>query len=1354
MASDGTVENGGSGSQSLTPAQQLMEQHATESAHRPTVEDTVDEEDILHPPPSAPHVESASQTTAEPLSSKAAGKKKATDNANEPTLNTQSEEAFPALGAPSARSQASAASAWAKKPAVARAAPNGTAHGVNGSPSPLNGSSRASTPASGVTPPASTIASNIGFRGGSVPKMNIPGRHSERLEFAPSQLTPRNQLKRPVPDILREINRRSKAKVEMKTGPMGTYIFEAQGPNQDVVQQALKEVANQLGSKQSIKVAVPASCLSHVIGKAGTTIQGIQKKSGARVHVPRTEKTGLLADDDDSATIDIEVEGDPVAAALARQEIENIVNERTSTVNLRLREIPPEYYPFLAGAHNSRLNNFKQDRDIELQIPHYHTWNTQGPPPALSEDNRPQFVPQAGLPIHISGDRVAAMQARAELEQEVEKLRRRLSLHPFPMDRGRHQVIFGDRSGSLHDFLEETGCTVILPPDSSDREELLIIGPPDRLEQAKQKLLELAASMHEASVDISRHHPNAPMGAQAHARNVSRYLQQRQALQELEQLHDARIVMPTSQNAPPAWNIYARDGMNSMRARTDIANLLSAHPPTRLRSVDVDPFFHAHLQQQAAQQIRDEFGVHVVVPDDVEDFPDVLLVYEGPMAQSDYEIPRKQPTGAEVRIFERTLHEAQQHLLELLSGHGDIVSRQVEAPQKFHDKIRRYVDREQSGLPAGAIPIQTEMGSRGSQGAGPDIFAIRGPEDAAAALEAKILEFIEQEKRDELERGYTTSCSFPQKFANILIGKKGENINRLREEFDVDIQLNEGTVEVKGPKAKADACKTHIIAMGKKLEDEATHVLKIQPQYHRDLIGAGGSQVNRLQERYNVRVNFPRSARAADDDQSVEENVLRRSNQQPDEVIIKGPKKGADEAREELLSLLQWTVDNSQTATVSVAHDQIPSLIGAGGREMENLRLSTGCQIDVPGARDAVSPSGRAEIRLKGTKKAVQEAKRLLEQRAKVFDETVTRTLDVPKKHHKALIGSGGANIRDIVVKAGGSDDRRELARTVRFPRPDADDNTIRVEGTQAVVDKVVAAIQAHVNERENQVTDTLEVAPEKHRQLIGRGGETRRNLESQFNVSIDIPRQDASRAVRSQIKLAGQPSDIESAKSHILALIKDQEGETIQVPRHLHHAISDNGQFFRRLRNDHRVTVDHNGQSPPPKPAIPQPRRENSGALPLITDERASADSDAHFWDLHELHAAAPDATDDPDASAANATIPWTLRGSPDNIAKARTALDAAIASARRQSHAGFLILPDPRSYRLVVGPGGSTINSIRRKTGTRVNVPREQAGGEAIEILGEKDGVEGAKEMILDIVREAEERRGGAGAGAGGRR
>ena len=259
------------------------------------------------------------------------------------------------------------------------------------------------------------------------------------------------------------------------------------------------------------------------------------------------------------------------------------------------------------------------------------------------------------------------------------------------------------------------------------------------------------------------------------------------------------------------------------------------------------------------------------------------------------------------------------------------------------------------------------------------------------------------------------SFEYPQKYANFLIGKRGENINKLREEFDVDIQVNDGKVEIKGPKAKAEAAKSRILSLAKKLEDEVTYILKIKPQYHREMIGAKGNQVNRLQDRYNVRVRFPRSAQNGHDDESIADAASEtghtksnKSNQAPDEVLVRGPKKGADEAREELLSLLQWTIDNSHSSSVSVSQSQLPSLIGQGGREMENIRESTGARIDVPGSRDTADASGRVEIKIKGTKAQVESAKKLFEQRAKVFDESITKSIDVDKKYHRALIGTGG----------------------------------------------------------------------------------------------------------------------------------------------------------------------------------------------------------------------------------------------------------------------------------------------------------------------------------------------------------
>lgn len=276
---------------------------------------------------------------------------------------------------------------------------------------------------------------------------------------------------------------------------------------------------------------------------------------------------------------------------------------------------------------------------------------------------------------------------------------------------------------------------------------------------------------------------------------------------------------------------------------------------------------------------------------------------------------------------------------------------------------------------------------------------------------------------------------------------------------------------------------------------------------------------------------------------------------------------------------------------------------------------------------------------------------------------------------------------------------------------------------------KVVSAIENFVSEKDNQTTETIDVPTEKHRQLIGRGGETRRKLEQQFSVSIGIPRNNSG---ETGVKVSGTHENVSKAKAHIASMVKEPEGETIHVPKSAHHAVAQNGQLFRKLRNDHGVTVDHGGRQPPPRPQAGASRdRRNGTAPPLITDE---PDMDAFSWEIVE------DEAEDGESG----TIPWILSGqSPEKVAAAKAQIEAALQTASKPSATGYLILPDPKSHRLVIGTGGRTINAIRKKTGSDIQVPKAGTDEEAIVIVGTREGCEEAKQMIVEAVKEGESQR-----------
>lgn len=202
-------------------AEELMAQHAQEAAQGPTVEDVVDEEDILHPPPSAT-VAPAKTPAKTPAAAAAAA-----------ALDVQSEESFPALGGPKASSRPSAVPvAWGGSK------PQPSAAGAATSTAPAPASVPAPAPA--PTPASSTPR-----------QLNIPGKHVDQFRFDSSQMLPRSELKKPVSDILRDISKKSKVRLEVREGAGGVYIFEGTG-NVDAVRQALKEVAQQVGSTVSL----------------------------------------------------------------------------------------------------------------------------------------------------------------------------------------------------------------------------------------------------------------------------------------------------------------------------------------------------------------------------------------------------------------------------------------------------------------------------------------------------------------------------------------------------------------------------------------------------------------------------------------------------------------------------------------------------------------------------------------------------------------------------------------------------------------------------------------------------------------------------------------------------------------------------------------------------------------------------------------------------------------------------------------------------------------------------------------------------------------------------------------------
>ena len=201
----------------------------------------------------------------------------------------------------------------------------------------------------------------------------------------------------------------------------------------------------------------------------------------------------------------------------------------------------------------------------------------------------------------------------------------------------------------------------------------------------------------------------------------------------------------------------------------------------------------------------------------------------------------------------------------------------------------------------------------------------------------------------------------------------------------IDIEaLKANMRRLKRPAAWTEVAEARISATNQKseLREKIQYSLKIKPQYHRDLIGEKGSQIKRLQDQYGVRIEFPRTAKEKASEASGHRSAIR--HQALDEVNIYGSKQGADEARDEILGILQNLIEASHSSSIFLQQSHLLKLIGHGSKDLKSIQETSGAKIDVEDDWELFDPSSLVEIKIKGTKSQVEKATRFLQVQAKL----------------------------------------------------------------------------------------------------------------------------------------------------------------------------------------------------------------------------------------------------------------------------------------------------------------------------------------------------------------------------------
>nr|XP_002734359.2 PREDICTED: vigilin-like [Saccoglossus kowalevskii] len=431
--------------------------------------------------------------------------------------------------------------------------------------------------------------------------------------------------------------------------------------------------------------------------------------------------------------------------------------------------------------------------------------------------------------------------------------------------------------------------------------------------------------------------------------------------------------------------------------------------------------------------------------------------------------------------------------------------------------------------------------------------------------------------------------SIASKYHQSLIGAKGRLVRSIMEDCGgVMIHFpNEGSgsdkVTLRGPKDDVDKAKKQLMELAnERAQSSFTAEVHAKPEYHKFLIGRGGTNIRKVRDRTGARIVFPTSK---DEDQEL--------------ITIIGKKECVDDAKGELEQLIK-NLDNIAESEISVDPKFHRHFVARRGQVLRDIADDYG------GVTVSFPRSGTKndKVTVKGAKDCVEGAKNRILEIVQDLESQVTVECIIDQKNHRTVMGAKGSKVQAITseyevgikfpdrnmnmnAESNGNNGNGEPIEPVvngdggsensEDDKPKKCD-TIIITGKQDNCDRAKAALLALV-----PVTEEVTVPFEFHRFIIGVKGAGVRRMMDDHDVNIAIPPPAQQSSI---IRVTGPVNNVENAKIALLNRVEELEKEkedrvlrnfqlTVNVsPVHHPKIIGRRGQVITKIRQDHSVNI------------------------------------------------------------------------------------------------------------------------------------------------------------------------------------
>ncbi|VBB30290.1 unnamed protein product [Acanthocheilonema viteae] len=778
------------------------------------------------------------------------------------------------------------------------------------------------------------------------------------------------------------------------------------------------------------------------------------------------------------------------------------------------------------------------------------------------------------LTLLITGKRQQVEEARSHIARKLKTQAAR----EIAVPKEHHRVLIGREGIKLRQLEQDTDCRIMVPGRDSPSDIIKIIGPRDGIEKA----------VHEIQLSkLAQEHLLIPRVYYPFIRGPFN-----ETIDELASKTGAKINIP-----PPAASSEVivitgeKEGVYQAASavRQIYENMKTIAKPVTCQVARAQHRYVVGPQRRGLAEILKSTGVSVEVSPEEEDSDTITLrgdptklgealamVYAKASSVITAEITCESwmhkfligPKGATLETLVPNKDKVQigfeQDGLIYLEGAPEEVKK---AQMSLLCEIKRLTDEMSSETirvspslhrhvigRGGALisKIKDETGvqiSIPNEQTNSDEIKVEGNKEGVKKAIEEITEIV---KRIENEK--TRDILIEQRFHKQLIGAKGETVQKLREQFPSvifsfpDPGKKSDIVNLRGDKIEVDKAYKQLTVMNKELlESNFQMTVPIFKEFHKHIIGKGGTNIRKIREETQTRIDLPGGESGED------------------KITITGKKANVEKAVEQLTKI-QNELASIITVEVNIPQKIHARLLGGGRRLILNIQDECGgVHIKFPPEK---TTSDKVSIR--GPKDDVARAEKMLMALAKdrelsSFEDSVS----AKPEFHRFIIGRGGSRIKKI----------REMYSDVRilFPRDsDTDKDIIHLVGKKDDVIEVKKQLEAMITELNENVETKMEVDPKYHRHFVIRGAAVLREIQDQNGgVIISFPRAGTN---DSRVTLKGSKQCVECAKARIEEIVEDLESQTtlkVEIPGEYHRALlSNRGQKIQELQSKYNVQI------------------------------------------------------------------------------------------------------------------------------------------------------------------------------------